>query len=148
MKHDNPSLQLVPNDGTMEETTTTDTIAPWEQYIINHLISCCDVGGLESTDEENSSSDPEDSDLGYYEDEPAPVAKSKKEKRSRKQKEKQDAGTFYCSVVMVWLTDTCAVGTRPSDEGDSTGKGEKPSCIKSKFDACLSLLVTESSIEG
>ena len=91
MRHDTPSLQLAPNDEAMEEMATTHTVGHWEQYIIDHLISCCEVEGLELI-EVNSSLDSEESALGYDEDEPGPMAKSEKEKRRRKQK--QDAGNI------------------------------------------------------
>jgi hypothetical protein len=95
MRNDQLSLRLAPDDDAMEETATTYANGAWELHIINHLISCCDVGGLEQIDEETSTdtdSDFEEIELGYEEDEPAPVAKSNKEKRRRKQEERQDAG--------------------------------------------------------
>ena len=78
----------------MEETATADTIGPWEQHIINHLISRCDDRGLDPVNEDDSSSNSEDSDFGdrYDDDQSNPVAKFITEKRRRKQKEKQDAG--------------------------------------------------------
>ena len=101
MRYDKPSLQLAPDDDDMEETATTHTNDSWELYIMNHLISHCDVGGLEQIDEEEIPTDPgsdfEDSDLGDVEDvgdELAPVRK--KEKRGRKQGEKQVA----CNVLL------------------------------------------------
>jgi hypothetical protein len=75
-----PSLQLALSGGAMEEAASSLTGGAWEQYIINYLISHCDVGDLEPIDEENSSSDSEDSDFGHEEDEPAPVAQSRKKK--------------------------------------------------------------------
>ena len=75
----------------MEETAPAHMNGNWELYIINHLISHCGIGGLEQIDKEisstDTSSDFEDSELGYIEDEPVPVGKSKKEKRRRKQGE-------------------------------------------------------------
>lgn len=98
-RHDKPSLQLAPRDGAIEETATTYTAAPWEQHIINHLIDSCDVGSPELINEDHSSPElidedhsSSDSDLGYSEDEPAPVARSAKEKRGSKQREKTDDG--------------------------------------------------------
>jgi hypothetical protein len=99
MRNDKPSLQLAPDDEAMEETATTHTDDTWELYIIKHLISHCDVRGLEQIDEEISDdlgSEFDDSDLGDVEDEPAPVAKSRKEKRGRKQGEKKAA----CNVLL------------------------------------------------
>jgi hypothetical protein len=96
MRNDQLSLRLAPDDDAMEETATTHANGAWELHIINHLISCCDVGGLEQIDKETSTDtnlDFEEIKLGY-EDEPAPVAKSNKEKRRRKQEEKQDAGNI------------------------------------------------------
>jgi hypothetical protein len=93
MRNDIPSLQLAPDDEAMEETATTN--GSWELSIINHLISCCDVEGLEHIDEEispDSDSDFEESDHGYDADEPAPVAKSSKEKKRRNREERQGAG--------------------------------------------------------
>jgi hypothetical protein len=83
---DKPSLQLAPSSEAMEEVASGFTAGAWEQHIINHLISHCNLGGLEPIDEETSSSDSEDSDFGHDEDEPAPVA------QSSKQKEKQSNG--------------------------------------------------------
>ena len=99
MRYDKPSLLPAPDDDPMEETVSTHTDDSWEPYIINHLISHCDVGGLEQIDEEisnDSGSEFKDSDLGDVEDEPAPAAKSRKEKRERKQGEKQVA----CNVSL------------------------------------------------
>ena len=99
MRYDKPSLRLSPDDDAME-ATTTHTNDDWELFIINHLISHCDVGGLEQIDEEISDIDPgsdfEDSDLGDVEDEPVTVAKSRKGKRGRKQGENQVA----CNVLL------------------------------------------------
>ena len=82
------------------EATTTHTDDGWELFIINHLISHCDVGGLEQIDEDisniDSGSDFEDSDLGDVEDEPVTVVRSRKGKRGRKQGEKQIA----CNVLL------------------------------------------------
>jgi hypothetical protein len=101
MRNDVPSLRLAPDDEAMEETTTTHTNGNWELSIINHLISRCDVGGLERIDEEtsaNSGSDFEESDRGYDDEELAPVAKSNKEKGRRNWEERQGAGNvlFQC----------------------------------------------------
>ena len=65
MRHNKPSLQLAPNDETMEEMLTPHTAGTWEQHIINHLISYFNVGDLELI-KVTSSSDWEGSD----EDEP------------------------------------------------------------------------------
>ena len=105
MRNDKPSLWLAPDDEDMEGTATTHTNDSWELYIINHLISHRDVGGLELIEEEISTdpgSDFEDSDLGDVEDEPVAVARSKKEKRWRKHGEKQVA----CNVLLQCCDDT------------------------------------------
>lgn len=99
LRTDKPSLQLAPNEQGIQEleTNTTYTFGPWEQHIINHLISCCDAGGLEPV-ESSSSSDAEDEyeedayeEDASDEDEPVLKTKSTKEKRGRKQKKKQGA---------------------------------------------------------
>ena len=101
MRHDKPSLQLAPNDETMEETSTPHTAGTWEQHIINHLISYFNVGDLEPI-EVTSSSDWEGSD----EDEPVPVAKVK---GKGKQKERKDPGNtlalqWYCQLMLLqWI---------------------------------------------
>src|ERR1700755_3041907 len=88
-----PSPQLASNDG---ETATTHTFGAWERSIITHLLSYCTFRGLDSI-EEVSSSDSEDSDVGYNEDnlsdedEPVSMVKSKRANRG-KRKKKQDAG--------------------------------------------------------
>jgi hypothetical protein len=101
VRNDVLSLQLAPDDEAMEEMATTHTNGTWELFIVNHLISWCDIGGLEQINKEisaDSGSDFEESDRGYDDDEPAPVAKSKKEKRRRDQEERQGAGNvlFQC----------------------------------------------------
>jgi hypothetical protein len=97
LKHDKPSLWLAADNEAMEETATTHANGTWELSIINHLISCCNIGGLEQIDKEISAgagSDFEESNLGYDKDEPAPVMKSNKRKRIGKQQEKRDAGNI------------------------------------------------------
>ena len=101
VRNDKPSLQLLPNDETMEETPTTHTVGLWEQRIMDHLISCCDVGALEPI-EENSASDWQDSEPESDGDEPALVANSKKEKRRGKQKQKEKRGP---GNVLLWCRD-------------------------------------------
>lgn len=111
IRTDKPSLQLVPNEQGIQETTTTYTFSPWEQHIINHLISCCNTGGLEPVE---STSSP-DVEYGYEDDEyeedrcdedvPVLMAKSTKEKKGRKQKKEQgaSAGNFLlqcCNAIM------------------------------------------------
>jgi hypothetical protein len=93
---DKPSLQLAPSSEAMEEADSGHTAGAWEQFIINHPISCCNLGGLELIDEENSSSDSEDSEAEYDENEPGPV------EQSRKQKGKQRIGnvSLWCCTRM------------------------------------------------
>src|SRR5258706_249522 len=52
MRNDKLSLWLAPDDEDMEGTATTHTNDSWELYIINHLISHCNVGGLELIQED------------------------------------------------------------------------------------------------
>ena len=92
MRSDKPSLWLTPRDGGKEDVTT-HTDSSWELHIITHLISHCNVGGLDQIDDDISTDIGSGfEDLGYVEVKPVPVAKSKKEKRRRK--EKQDAGNI------------------------------------------------------
>jgi hypothetical protein len=93
---DKLSLQLAPSSEAMEEADSGHTAGAWEQFIINHLISCYNLGGLELINRENSSLDTEDSEAEYDENEPAPV------EQTRKQKGKQHIGnvSLWCCTRM------------------------------------------------
>ena len=99
MRSDKPSLWLTPRDRGKEDVTT-HTDGSWELHIITHLISHCNVGGLDQIDDDISTDIGSGfEDLGYVEVEPVPVAKSNR-RRGEERRSKMPV-ISYCSVALI-----------------------------------------------